>query len=59
MTIETEDDVVALAQAMKQARAGLPINGIGAAIERTAKTYGQYKHTMIVTKGQPIVVTQH
>ena len=30
----------ALAQAMKQARAGQPINGIGAAIERTAKTYG-------------------
>lgn len=121
----------ALAQAMKQARAGLPINGIGAAIERTAKTYGfkvienlgshgvgralheapehipgyfdpadkrtltdgmvitiepflstksrrvtetsdgwtlvgvqgnlsaQYEHTMIVTKGEPIVVTQH
>jgi methionyl aminopeptidase len=116
----------ALAQAMKQARAGQPINGIGAAIERTAKTYGfkvienlgshgvgralheapehipgysdkrtltdgmvitiepflstksrvvtetsdgwtlvgvqgnlsaQYEHTMIVTKGQPIVVT--
>ena len=121
----------ALAQAMRQARAGQPINGIGAAIERTAKTYGfkiienlgshgvgralheapehipgyfdpadkrtlkdgmvitiepflstksrvvsetsdgwtlvgvqgnlsaQYEHTMIVTKGQPIVVTQH
>lgn len=121
----------ALAEAMKQARAGRPINGIGAAIERTAKTYGfkiienlgshgvgralheapehipgyfdsadrrtltdgmvitiepflstksrvvtetsdgwtlvgvqgnlsaQYEHTMIVTKGQPIVVTQH
>lgn len=30
----------ALAQAMKQARAGQPINGIGSAIERTAKTYG-------------------
>jgi methionyl aminopeptidase len=30
----------ALAQAMKQARAGQPINGIGAAIQRTAKTYG-------------------
>jgi methionyl aminopeptidase len=30
----------ALEQAMKQARAGQPINGIGAAIERTAKTYG-------------------
>lgn len=121
----------ALAQAMKQARAGLPINGIGAAIERTAKQYGfktienlgshgvgralheepehiagyfdrtdtriltegmvitiepflstksrtvtetadgwtlagvrgnlsaQYEHTMIITKGEPIVVTQH
>ncbi len=121
----------ALAQAMKQARAGQPINGIGAAIERTAKTYGfkiienlgshgvgralheepehiagffdrtdtrilkegmvitiepflstrsrivtestdgwtlvgargnlsaQYEHTMIITKGEPIVVTQH
>lgn len=121
----------ALAQAMKHARAGQPINGIGAAIERTAKTYGfkiienlgshgvgralheepehiagffdrtdtrilkegmvitiepylstrsrvvtetsdgwtlvgargnlsaQYEHTMIITKGEPIVVTQH
>lgn len=122
---------VALAEAMKRARAGQPINGIGAAIERTAKTYGfrvienlgshgvgralheepehiagyfdpadrrilqegmvitiepflstksrvvtetadgwtlagargnlsaQYEHTMIITKGAPIVVTQH
>jgi methionyl aminopeptidase len=121
----------ALEQAMKQARAGQPINGIGAAIERTAKAYGfkvienlgshgvgralhespehipgyfdptdkrvledgmvitiepflstksrvvtetsdgwtlvgargnlsaQYEHTMIITKGAPIVVTQH
>lgn len=121
----------ALEQAMKQARAGQPISGIGAAIERTAKTYGfkiienlgshgvgralheapehiagyfdptdkrllkegmvitiepflstksrivsetddgwtlvgvngnlsaQYEHTMIITKGEPIVVTQH
>lgn len=121
----------ALEQAMKQARAGQPLNGIGAAIQRTAKTYGfriienlgshgvgralheapehipgyfdpadrrilkegmvitiepflstksrvvseasdgwtligmhgnlsaQYEHTMIITKGQPIVVTQH
>lgn len=121
----------ALAQAMKQARAGQPINGIGAAIQRTAKTYGfriienlgshgvgralheepehiagyfdptdkrllqegmvitiepflstrsrivnetddgwtlvgapgnlsaQYEHTMIITRGDPIVVTQH
>lgn len=30
----------ALAQAMKQARAGQPLHGIGAAIQRTAKTYG-------------------
>ena len=30
----------ALAQAMLHARAGRPINAIGAAIERTAKTYG-------------------
>ena len=116
---------------MKQARAGRPINGIGAAIQRTATTYGfkvienlashgvgralheapehipgyfdpkdrrilsdgmvitiepflstrsrvavetsdgwtlvgvagnlsaQYEHTMIITRGQPIVVTQH
>lgn len=122
---------MALQNAMKQARAGQPINGIGAAIERTAKTYGfkiienlgshgvgralheepehiagyfdrtdtriltegmvitiepflstksrvvtetadgwtlvgargnlsaQYEHTMIITKGEPIVVTQH
>ena len=121
----------ALEQAMKQARAGLPISGIGAAIERTAKTYGfkvienlgshgvgralheepehiagyfdpsdrrllkegmvitiepflstksrvvneaadgwtlvgvpgnlsaQYEHTMIITKGEPLVVTRH
>jgi methionyl aminopeptidase len=121
----------ALAQAMKRARAGQPISGIGAAIERTAKSYGfkiienlgshgvgralheapehiagyfdpsdkrvlhegmvitiepflstrsrivdeaadgwtlvgsagnlsaQYEHTMIITKGEPIVVTQH
>jgi methionyl aminopeptidase len=121
----------ALAEAMKSARAGQPINGIGAAIERTAKLYGfkvienlgshgvgralhedpehiagyydvsdkrilqegmvitiepflstksrvvteasdgwtlagargnisaQYEHTMIITKGAPIVVTQH
>jgi len=121
----------ALAEAMKHARAGRPINGIGGAIERTAKTYGfkvienlashgvgralheapetipgyfdpkdrrvlaegmvitiepflstksrvvnetsdgwtlvgargslsaQYEHTMIITKGEPIVVTQH
>jgi len=121
----------ALAAAMKSARAGQPINGIGAAIERTAKSYGfkvienlgshgvgralheapehipgyfdpsdqrilhegmvitiepflstrsrtvdetsdgwtlagargnlsaQYEHTMIITKGAPIVVTQH
>ena len=121
----------ALEEAMKNARAGLPINGIGAAIQRTAKTYGfkiienlgshgvgralheepkhipgyfdptdkrilkdgmvitiepflstksrvvteasdgwtlvgargnlsaQYEHTMIITKGAPIVVTQH
>ncbi|WP_291270935.1 type I methionyl aminopeptidase [Geothrix sp.] len=121
----------ALEQAMKQARAGQPINGIGAAIQRTAKAYGlriienlgshgvgralheapeyipayfdptdrrtlregmvitiepflstksrvvteasdgwtlvgmrgnlsaQYEHTMIITKGEPIVVTQH
>ncbi|HEY6094025.1 MAG TPA: type I methionyl aminopeptidase [Gallionellaceae bacterium] len=122
---------VALAEAMKSARAGQPVNGIGAAIERTAKAYGfrvienlgshgvgralheepehiagyfdptdrrilqegmvitiepflstksrivtetadgwtlagargnlsaQYEHTMIITKGAPIVVTQH
>jgi len=31
---------IALTEAMKNARAGLPINGIGAAIERTAKKYG-------------------
>jgi len=121
----------ALAEAMKRARAGQPINGIGAAIERTAKAHGfkvienlgshgvgralheapehipgyfdrsdrrtlhegmvitiepflstksrivtetsdgwtlagangnlsaQYEHTMIITKGAPIVVTQH
>lgn len=121
----------ALAQAMKQARAGRPLSGIGAAIERTAKTYGfkvienlgshgvgralheapehiagyfdpadkrlltegmvitiepflstrsrvveetsdgwtlagvkgnlsaQYEHTMIITRGDPIVVTRH
>ena len=121
----------ALEQAMKHARAGQPINGIGAAIERTAKTYGfkvienlashgvgrslheepehipgyfdpsderilaeglvitiepflstktrvvketsdgwtlvgargnlsaQYEHTMIITRGEPIVVTRH
>jgi methionyl aminopeptidase len=121
----------ALTEAMKQARAGQPINGIGAAIQRTAKTHGfrvienlgshgvgralheapehipgyfdpmdkrlleegmvitiepflstksrmvtkmpdgwtlagvrgnlsaQYEHTMIITRGQPIVVTQH
>jgi methionyl aminopeptidase len=121
----------ALAEAMKSARAGQPMNRIGAAIERTAKTYGfkiienlashgvgralheapehipgyydpadkrtlqegmvitiepflstksrvvtetsdgwtlvgatgnlsaQYEHTMIITKGAPIVVTQH
>jgi len=121
----------ALEQAMKQARAGQPISGIGAAIERTAKTYGfkvienlgshgvgralheepehiagyfdpsdrrvlkegmvitiepflstksrvvteaadgwtlvgvpgnlsaQYEHTMIITKGEPLVVTRH
>lgn len=30
----------ALEQAMKQARSGLPLNGIGAAIQRTAKMYG-------------------
>jgi methionyl aminopeptidase len=121
----------ALAEAMKGARAGQPISGIGAAIERTARAYGfkvienpgshgvgralheapehiagyfdpsdtrilhegmvitiepflsthsrivtetsdgwtlagargnlsaQYEHTMIITKGAPIVVTQH
>jgi methionyl aminopeptidase len=121
----------ALEQAMKHARAGQPINGIGGAIQRTAQTYGfkiienlgshgvgralheapehipgyfdpsdkrllkegmvitiepflstrsrvvketsdgwtlvgapgnlsaQYEHTMIITKGAPIVVTQH
>lgn len=121
----------ALEQAMRQARAGRPINGIGAAIQRTAKTYGfriienlgshgvgralheepghipgyfdpkdtrilqegmvitiepflstksrlvtesgdgwtlvgaqgnlsaQYEHTMIITSGEPIVVTRH
>lgn len=121
----------ALAEAMKRARAGQPMNGIGAAIERTAKAYGfkvienlashgvgralheapgdipgyydpadqrmlhegmvitiepflstksrivtetadgwtlagargnlsaQYEHTMIITKGEPIVVTRH
>jgi methionyl aminopeptidase len=121
----------ALEQAMQQARAGQPINAIGAAIQRTAKTYGfriiqnlashgvgralheapeqilgyfdphdtrilkegmvitiepflstksrvvsetsdgwtlvgapgnlsaQYEHTMIITKGEPIVVTRH
>ena len=121
----------ALEQAMKHARAGQPLNGIGAAIERTAKAHGfkvienlashgvgralheapehipgyfdatdtrvleegmvitiepflstksrvvtetsdgwtlvgvhgnlsaQYEHTMIITKGAPIVVTQH
>lgn len=121
----------ALAQAMKQARAGNPLHGIGAAIQRTAKTYGfkvienlgshgvgralheepehipgycdptdkrllregmvitiepflstksrlvtetadgwtlvgapgnlsaQYEHTMIITRGEPIVVTRH
>lgn len=31
---------MALAAAMKNARAGQPLNGIGAAIERTAKAYG-------------------
>jgi methionyl aminopeptidase len=122
---------MALAAAMKEARAGQPINRIGAAIERTARSYGfriienlgshgvgralheepehiagyydpsdkrvltegmvitiepflstrsrrvteaddgwtlvgmrgnlsaQYEHTMIITKGAPIVVTQH
>lgn len=122
---------VALEQAMKQARAGQPVSGIGAAIERTAKAYGfkvienlgshgvgralheapehiagyfdpkdkrllaegmvitiepflstrsrvvnetsdgwtlagvpgnlsaQYEHTMIITRGEPIVVTRH
>jgi len=121
----------ALEQAMKHARAGQPINGIGAAIQRTAKEYGfkvienlgshgvgralheapehiagyfdpsdrrmlgdgmvitiepflstksrmvaeapdgwtlvgahgnlsaQYEHTMIITRGEPIVVTRH
>lgn len=121
----------ALEQAVRQARAGRPINVIGAAIQRTAKTYGfkiienlashgvgralheapeyipgyfdpsdkrilrdgmvitiepflstksrvvteapdgwtlvgaqgnlsaQYEHTMIITKGDPIIVTQH
>lgn len=121
----------ALEQAMKKARAGQSINGIGAAIQRTAKAYGfkiienlashgvgralheapehipgyfdptdrrilregmviaiepflstksqvviessdgwtligvhgnlsaQYEHTMIITKGEPIIVTQH
>lgn len=121
----------ALKQAMKQARAGQPINGIGAAIQRSAKAHGfrvienlgshgigralhepptdiagyfdatdkrileegmvitiepffstksrivnetsdgwtlvgasgnlsaQYEHTMIITKGEPIVLTQH
>lgn len=121
----------ALEHAMQQARAGWPINGIGAAIQHTAATYGfqiienlgshgvgralheapehipgyfdpsdkriltdgmvitiepflstksrmvteasdgwtligadgnlsaQYEHTMIITKGEPIVVTQH
>jgi methionyl aminopeptidase len=121
----------ALQQAMKQARAGQPLNGIGAAIQRTARSYGfkiienlgshgvgralheapehiagyfdptdkrilsegmvitiepflstksrvvsetadgwtlvgapgnlsaQYEHTMIITRGEPIVVTQH
>ena len=121
----------ALERAMGQARAGRPINGIGAAIERTAETYGfkiienlgshgvgralheapdhipgyfdpadrrilrdgmvitiepflstksrvatetsdgwtlvgvpgnlsaQYEHTMIITRGEPIVVTRH
>lgn len=121
----------ALAEAMKVARAGLPLNGIGRAIERTARGHGfrvienvgshgigrslheepefiagfhdpsdrrvlteglvitiepfvstrsrmvheaadgwtlvggrgnlsaQYEHTMIITKGQPIVVTRH
>lgn len=121
----------ALAEATKRARAGKPINGIGAAIQRTAMTYGfriienlgshgvgralheepehiagyfdpsdqrilkegmvitiepflstksrvvteqadgwtlsgamgnlsaQYEHTMIITKGAPIIVTQH
>jgi methionyl aminopeptidase len=122
---------LALEQAMKQARAGQPISGIGAAIQRTAKTHGfkvienlgshgvgralheepghipgyfdpkdkrvlrdgmvitiepflstrsrlvteasdgwtlvgasgnlsaQYEHTMIITRGEPIVVTRH
>lgn len=121
----------ALEQAMKSARAGQPLNGIGAAIQRTARTYGfrvienlsshgvgralheapehipgyfdpadervltegmvitiepflstksrivnetddgwtlvgargnlsaQYEHTMIITRGDPIVVTRH
>ena len=121
----------ALEAAMKHARAGQPLNGIGAAIERTARTYGfkvienlgshgvgralheapehiagyfdpsdrrvlqegmvitiepflstksrvvneaadgwtlvgvpgnlsaQYEHTMIITKGEPLVVTRH
>lgn len=121
----------ALEQAMRQARAGRPINAIGAAIQKTAKTYGfrvienlgshgvgralheepghipgyfdpsdkrillegmvitiepflstksrvvtesgdgwtlvgaqgnlsaQYEHTMIITKGEPIIVTRH
>lgn len=121
----------ALQQAMTQARAGQPLNGIGAAIQRTARSYGfkiienlgshgvgralheapehiagyfdptdkrilsegmvitiepflstksrvvsetadgwtlvgapgnlsaQYEHTMIITRGEPIVVTQH
>jgi len=121
----------ALERAMKQARAGQPVNGIGAAIQRVARTYGfriienlashgvgralheapehiagyfdptdsrilshglvitiepflstksrlvtessdgwtlvgargnlsaQYEHTMIITRGEPIIVTQH
>lgn len=122
---------MALGEAMKQARAGRPINGIGAAIQRTARVFGfrvienlgshgvgralheapehipgyfdpadrrvlhdgmvitiepflstksrvvaesadgwtlvaapgnlsaQYEHTMIITRGEPIVVTRH
>ncbi|MFT3817210.1 MAG: hypothetical protein QM750_06210 [Rubrivivax sp.] len=46
----------ALAGAMKGARAGQPIGGIGGA---SGNRSAQYEHTMIITRGTPVVVAQH
>lgn len=56
MTIEIQDDVVALkriGRVVTETSDGWTLAGANGNLS------AQYEHTMIITKGAPIVVTQH